>query len=290
MIKETDLLKSPNGGAYHLGLQPDQVADTIITVGDPDRVGLFSKFFDQVEHQVQQREFAAHTGWFSGRRLTVISTGIGTDNIDIVINELDALVNTDWATREYLPQQKSLRIIRVGTSGAIQANLDPGTISFATHALGFDNLMHFYDYDPVGKLGLLMSDVADYFDARSELMVLPYLTQAGQEIVVDRIPKNWVPGITATMPGFYAPQGRQVRAKQAEPKLLELLQKLRIDRMPITNIEMETSAIYGLSHLLGHQALSISVLLANRATDVWHENTSAAVENLIGEVMEWIAL
>jgi uridine phosphorylase len=209
MIKQTDLLHSPHGGAYHLGLMPDQVADTIITVGDPDRVGLISRFFDQVEHKVQHREFATHTGWFRGRHLTVISTGIGTDNIDIVINELDALVNIDWATRELKPLQKSLKLIRVGTSGAIQPDLEPGTISYAEYALGFDNLMHMYDYDPVGKIGLLGADVADYFDARSELMVLPYLTQAGNEISIDRIPKNWVPGIAATMPGFiWAPDPR----------------------------------------------------------------------------------
>jgi uridine phosphorylase len=287
-LSATELIVRADGSIYHLGIKPENIAHTILTVGDPERVTAITRHFDKIDFKGGHREFMTHTGWYRGKHLTVISTGIGTDNIDIVLNELDALVNIDLDTRTRKPVHTALTIIRVGTSGALQPQTVLGTITYATLAIGLDNLMHFYDYDPPGVEGLLAAELADTLDGQSELMVFPYVTSAHADLLADRLPKSWLAGITVTAPGFYAPQGRYLRAKPAEGKLLQILSKVRMKRMPVTNMEMETSAIYGLANMLGHRALSVSVLLANRATQEFHNNPESAIEQLIDEVLAWL--
>jgi uridine phosphorylase len=270
---ESELILNPDGSIYHLHLRPEQLADTIITVGDPDRVGEVSKHFDKIEHKVQHREFVTHTGTLRGKPLSVVSTGIGTDNIDIVLTELDALVNIDFATRETKTALTRLDIFRIGTSGSLQADIPVDSLLVSTMAIGFDNLMHFYDATPTGN----------------ELLFVPYVFEGHKELLQLFDNEAFIKGVTVTAPGFYAPQGRILRGKVSEPKLLLNLSKFRTKHTFLSNMEMETAGIYGMARLLGHRAVSLSAILANRVDNTFSQNPQKTVDKLIEAALNVIA-
>ncbi len=280
-MKSSELILNEDGSIYHLALKPTEVANTIITVGDQDRVGQVSKHFDTIECTKQSREFVTHTGTLGGKRLTVLSTGIGTDNIDIVLNELHALKNIDFETLEKKEKHQTLQIIRIGTSGAVQPTIELGSTVVSGLAIGFDGLMHFYNVTE--KLNL-QSEFQQNLPALQELPK-PYFAFASEDLLLRF--KTHFPqiGCTITAPGFYAPQGRNVNHP---PKVLDFIGSLggkALGGLPITNIEMETAGIYGLAEALGHQAISISALLANRSTGEFAKNPKKVVEELIEKVL-----
>ncbi|HEY0669133.1 MAG TPA: nucleoside phosphorylase, partial [Sphingobacteriaceae bacterium] len=223
-ILDTDLILNPDGSIYHLNLLPEDVAKTVITVGDPDRVAVISNYFDSIELKKGKREFITHTGYLGKKRITVISTGIGTDNIDIVLNELDALVNIDFTLRETKPQLISLDIIRIGTSGAIQPDIEVGSIVISEYALGLDTLMQYYVHDLDGNERDLQDAAHSYFHHLKGLN--PYVTSA-DKVLLQRFERDLVKGITVTSPGFYAPQGREIRIRTTIPDFIELLSNFR---------------------------------------------------------------
>ncbi len=282
-ISETDLILNPDNSIYHLNLLPEDVAKTIITVGDPDRVGEVSKYFDRIDLKKGKREFITHTGWVSNKRITVISTGIGTDNIDIVLNELDALVNIDFSTRLVKEKLTSLNIIRIGTSGSLHADIPIDSILVSDYALGFDALMNYYAYDLDPIEQELQTNVNTHFSAIKTAS--PYITSASL-ILKEKIGFGLPSGITATAPGFYAPQGRQVRAKNAIPDFINQLQSFKYSEQRITNLEMETAGIYALAKVLGHEALSVNAILANRASLQFSKNPQQTIEQTIQLVLE----
>jgi len=284
-ISESDLIINPDGSIYHLNLLPGDVAGTVITVGDPERVGEVSKYFDSIEFKKGKREFITHTGFLGKKRLTVLSTGIGTDNIDIVFNELDALVNIDFETREVKKELTSLNIIRIGTSGAVQPDIPMGTILASSHGLGMDALMNYYLQQLSGDEQLLMDDVKAHFGHLKNIN--PYLT-AADEALLNTIGKDMHHGITITAPGFYAPQGRIVRAKNAVPDFIALINSFKSNQYRITNLEMETAGIYALSKVLGHKALSVNAILASRVNFQFSSNPNKIVEQAIKTVLERI--
>lgn len=284
-ISESDLIINPDGSIYHLNLLPGDVAGTVITVGDPERVGEVSKYFDSIEFKKGKREFITHTGFVGKKRLTVLSTGIGTDNIDIVFNELDALVNIDFETREVKKELTSLNIIRIGTSGAVQPDIPMGTILASSHGLGMDALMNYYLQQLSGDEQLLMDDVKAHFGHLKNIN--PYLT-AADEALLNTIGKDMHHGITITAPGFYAPQGRIVRAKNAVPDFIALINSFKSNQYRITNLEMETAGIYALSKVLGHKALSVNAILASRVNFQFSSNPNKIVEQAIKTVLERI--
>jgi len=260
-ISQTDLILNPDGSVYHLNLLPEDIGDAIITVGDPGRVEEVSDFFDKVELKKGKREFLTHTGYIGKKRISVVSTGIGTDNIDIVINELDALVNIDLTSRRIKAKKKMLDIVRVGTSGTLQDDIPVNSIVVSEYAIGFDSLMHHYLRD-------LSDNEINLRDAINKELVdfnnlSPYVAEANAELF-SRANTSSLSGITLTAPGFYAPQGRNLRAKKAFPSLFEKLAGFNFNGKRITNLEMETAGIYGLAKVLGHKALSVSAILANR--------------------------
>lgn len=284
-LSEADLVINPDGSIYHLNLLPEDVADTVITVGDPDRISEITKHFDRIELKKGKREFLTHTGYIGQKRITVISTGIGTDNIDIVFNELDALVNVDFKTREVKRELTSLAIIRVGTSGAVQPDLPMGTILASTYGLGLDALMHYYVHHvPEQEQGLFEHIKTHFKDLHA---VNPYLTSADPGLL-DTIGKGMELGITATAPGFYAPQGRQVRAQNAVPNFVQKLNSFNYEQHRITNLEMETAGIYALAKVLGHRALSVNAILASRVNFQFSQDPNAVVDKAIKLVLERI--
>ncbi|OWK70421.1 phosphorylase [Pedobacter sp. AJM] len=284
-IAESDLIINPDGSIYHLNLLPGDLADNIITVGDPDRVSDVSKYFDRVEYKKGKREFITHTGYVGEKRITVISTGIGTDNIDIVFNELDALVNIDFNTRQVKEKLTSLNIIRVGTSGAVQPDLPMGTILASSYGLGMDALMNFYLSEPSAEENELLAAVQLHFSHLKK--VNPYLTSASKTLL-NTIGKGLPQGITMTAPGFYAPQGRMVRAKNAVPDFIKLINSFNNGQQRITNLEMETAGIYALAKVLGHQALSINAILASRVKFEFSQTPNQIVDQAIRLVLERI--
>lgn len=280
MIKESELILTPKGSIYHIDLTSEQVATTIILVGDQNRVARISAHFDTIEHKVQKREFCTHTGTYKGKRLSVISTGIGPDNIDIVINELDALFNIDLQTRQIKEKHTQLNFIRFGTSGSLQADIPVESIVLSSYGLGMDNMMHSYrDLDKVAE-----SEMENAFIKHtqwSENKGRPYIVGCGQELKNKLLTSEIFEGITGTAPGFYGPQGRVLRLQVQDAQLNDKLHSFNHNGHRMTNLEMETSAIYGLSKLLGHQAISLNVIIANRATQTFVEDTQKAVEKLI---------
>lgn len=282
-LSEADLIINPDGSIYHLNLLPEDIADTVITVGDLDRVAEISKYFDSIEIKKGKREFITHTGYLGKKRITVLSTGIGTDNIDIVFNELDALVNIDFTTREVRKELKSLDIIRIGTSGAVQTDLPMGTILASSYGLGFDALMHYYTQEIAKDEQDLLAAVKAHF---AEIEgINPYLTSASTQLL-QTIGKDMEQGITLTAPGFYAPQGRQVRAKNAVPNFLKQISGFAKGANRITNLEMETAGIYALAKALGHQAISINAILASRVKFEFSKEPNKVVEKAIKMVLE----
>ncbi len=260
-ISKTDLILNPDGSVYHLNLLPEDIGDAIITVGDPARVEEVSDFFDKVELKKGKREFLTHTGYIGKKRISVVSTGIGTDNIDIVINELDALVNIDLTSRRIKAKKKVLDIVRVGTSGTLQDDIPVNSIVVSEYAIGFDSLMHHYLRDlsdnEINLRDAINKELTDFNH------LVPYVAEANTELF-SRANTNSLSGITLTAPGFYAPQGRNLRAKKAFPSMFEKLADFNFNGKRITNLEMETAGIYGLAKVLGHKALSVSAILANR--------------------------
>lgn len=282
-LSEADLIINPDGSIYHLNLLPEDIADTVITVGDLDRVAEVSKHFDSIEVKKGKREFITHTGYIGKRRITVLSTGIGTDNIDIVFNELDALVNIDFESRTVKKELKSLDIIRIGTSGAVQKDIPMGTILASSFGLGFDALMHYYIHQVSGDEHTLLDSVKSHFSHIKNIH--PYITAADQSLL-NSIARGMETGITITAPGFYAPQGRQVRAKNAVPNFIELLNSFNEGNNRITNLEMETAGIYALAKALGHKALSINAILASRVNFEFSTEPNKIVEKAIKMVLE----
>ena len=284
-IAESDLIINSDGSIYHLNLLPGDVADTVITVGDPDRVGEVSKYFDSIELKKGKREFITHTGLVGKKRVTVLSTGIGTDNIDIVFNELDALVNIDFESREVKKQLTSLNIIRIGTSGAVQSDIPMGTILASSYGLGLDALMNYYVNDLSGDERSLLDDIKNHFGHLKNIN--PYLTAASNKLL-NTIGKDMIHGITVTAPGFYAPQGRQVRAKNAVPDFVNLINSFKSNQNRITNLEMETAGIYALAKVLGHNALSVNAILASRVKFEFSKEPNRVVEKAIKLVLDRI--
>lgn len=280
-IAESELILNGRGAVYHLDLRPEEVARTIITVGDPDRVKEFSKYFDIVEIQRQHREFVSHTGTIGGKRLTVLSSGIGPDNIDIVMNELDALVNIDFETRTIKPTLQALNIIRVGTSGSLQGDIGVDEFVAATHGLGVDNLLNFYLHQKNNEEAALLQSFITHTQLKGE----PYITGASPSLL-KHFTQGFHHGITVTCPGFYGPQGRILRLGISNPNLIDRLTDFRFGQHRITNFEMETSAIYGLGKLLGHHCLALNAIVANRIKKEFSKDGKAAVENLIKKFLE----
>jgi uridine phosphorylase len=281
-ISNTDLILNQDGSIYHLNLLPEDIADTVLTVGDPDRVSEISRYFDRIELKKGKREFITHTGYLGSKRLTVLSTGIGTDNMDIVLNELDALVNIDFKTRMLNNKLKSLDIIRIGTSGAIQEDIPIDSILVSEYGLGLDSLMHYYVHKLSGDERLLQNTVIAHF--HSFKGISPYISSADQGLL-KTIGKDFLRGITLTAPGFYSPQGREVRAKASFNGLLEQFRSFSYEGQRITNLEMETAGIYALSKALGHKALSINVILANRVNFEFSSNPAKIIDGAIQMVL-----
>lgn len=288
MIKESELILNPDGSIYHINLRPEQVADTIILVGDPNRVPRVSAYFDNIEFSTQKREFCTHTGSYKGKRLTVISTGIGPDNIDIVINELDGLVNIDLHTRQPKEQLTSLNIVRFGTSGSLQADIPVDSFVLSSHGLGMDNMFHSYKDSPKVR-EIAMEEAFIAHTSWNPLKGRPYIIACGQELKKRLLTDKVFEGITGTAPGFYGPQGRVLRLPVQDPDLNDKLHSFNHNGYRMTNLEMETSAIYGLSKLLGHQAVSLNAIIANRPTGTFTKDTKKVVEDLIVYGLEQLA-
>lgn len=283
-IAESELIINGRGAVYHLDLRPEELADTVIVVGDPDRVKKVSVHFDKIEHKLQHREFITHTGYIGKKRLSVMSTGIGPDNIDIAINELDALANIDFETREIKPQLSKLNIIRFGTSGSLQADIPVDSFVASTHGLGLDNLLNFYQYDKTAD----EAEMANAFIEQTNLntaVTIPYAF-GGSKSLIQKFGEEFYKGITVTCPGFYGPQGRILRLGVSSPGLIDKLTHFNFNNNRITNFEMETSAIYGLGRLLGHECLSVNAIVANRVVQQFSKDSNAAVEKLIKKALE----
>ena len=279
---ETELILNTDGSLYHLNLLPGDVACTVITVGDPERVAQVSRHFDHIELKKSKREFVTHTGTISGKRLTVISTGIGTDNIDIVLNELDTLVNIDLQTRLPKAQLQKLNIIRIGTSGAVQADIPVDSLLVSSAVFGLDTLMHYYKHNLTEPEQQLLTEFQSAFPKDSKFS--PYIASADASLI-SKLGKDIQQGITITAPGFYAPQGREIRARSAFPELMKIIQQFNSKRQRITNLEMETAGIYGLAAVLDHRALSFNVILANRVTQTFSKQPEEIMNNYIKQIL-----
>ena len=284
-IQESELILNPDGSVYHLNLLPHQIAETIILVGDQKRVPIVSRYFDSVEHIKRTREFLTHTGQLNGQYVSVISTGIGTDNIDIVLNELDALVNIDLEKRQIKKDITQLNFIRIGTSGAIQKDIPIDCFLISEFGLGLDALMHFYKFKTTKEEKNLLENITSYLEEKN--VAKPYLTKVNKELF-DKFSVGFGKGITATAPGFYAPQGRQIRIKPQHKNLIKTLSNFKSNENRITNLEMETAGIYGLSKALGHKAISFNAILANRVTGAFSSHPKRTIKRLIETVLEKI--
>lgn len=285
-IKDSELILNPDGSVYHLNLRPDDISDTIIFVGDQDRVEKITKHFDSIEFSTQKREFKTQTGYYKDRRISVISTGIGPDNIDIVLNELDALVNIDLKTRKPKTALTSLNIIRIGTSGSLQKDIPVDSFVLTTHGLDINGMLHFYQIE-----GISNPDIEDAFIThtnwdknKARPIVINNSTYLEKYFEGDKIHK----GMTGTAGGFYGPQGRVLRLPLQDATLNSKLDNFSYKDFRITNFEMETSVIYGLSKLLGHEALSLNAIIANRATGNFSKDPKKTIEKLIKYALERI--
>lgn len=288
-IKESELILNDDGSIYHLHLLPHQIAEIIITVGDPERVERVTQHFDEIEVKVRKREFHTQTGTYKGKRITVISTGIGTDNIDIVFNELDALANIDLEKRKIKKELKQLKIVRVGTSGAIQENIPINSIVATKTAVGFDSLLHFYKSENIQE-PKIAKEVEQQL-ALSNFKAKPYVVNGAEELLQHFTKNEEIStGITATNIGFYAPQGRVLRAPLQDENFMKKLTGFNFNGLQITNLEMETSGIYGMARLLGHQALSLNAILANRITGEFSKKPTEIVDQLIKFTLDKIVV
>lgn len=282
LINESELIINNRNAVYHLDLRPEELAQTIITVGDPARVYEVSKHFDEIEFRRQHREFVTHTGYIGNKRVSVISTGIGTDNIDIVMNELDALANIDLSTRTIKSQLISFVIIRLGTCGSLQPDIPVDSFISSTHGLGIDNLLNYY----INQNNNEERNILQQFITHTQLdshSLAPYIS-AASTFLMKYFVKGFHNGITVTCPGFYGPQGRVLRLGLKNPELLNRLTQFQYGNHRIINYEMETSAIYGLGKLLGHQCLSLNVVVANRIYKNFSKNIDITIQKLIEHV------
>lgn len=275
---------NPDGSVYHLKLKPEHVAPNVIVVGDQGRVELISQHFEKIEHKIQNREFLTNTGYYRGQRITVLSTGIGTDNIDIVINELDAAVNIDLEKRVEKEKHTALNIVRLGTSGALQEDIPVDTFVASAFGLGFDGLLHFYRYDE-GLTETAMEDAFMKHTAWNKRLARPYIVE-GSDDLLKQVAADLRKGITATAHGFFGPQGRELRIPLAFPELNDKMAAFSHNGQHITNFEMETSALYALGRILGHNTLTVCNIIANRARKEYSENYQESVKKMIGYVLD----
>ncbi len=280
-ILNTDLILNKDGSVYHLSLKPGQISDTIITVGDPGRVHNVSQHFDDVEFEMNKREFITHVGQYKGKRITVISTGMGTDNVEIFFNEIDALFNVNLKTREEKQKKKKLRIVRVGTSGALQEDLPLDAHLVSDYAVGLDTLMFFYKHNQDAFEKQITQGLKD----ATGIPFVPYMARGSQELL-KKVGEGMVVGNTITCPGFYAPQGRQLRTKLQYPNLIEDLYSFHYKNFWLTNFEMETAGYYAMANLLGHDMLSVNAIIANRITDKFSSNPNKTIDSLIVKVLD----
>jgi uridine phosphorylase len=285
-IAESELIINDRGAIYHLNLLPEELAQNIIVVGDPDRVKMVSRYFENIEVNTRHREFVTHTGTVGKKRISVISTGIGTDNIDIVVNEIDALVNINLRSREIKPTRTSVNIIRIGTCGSLQADIPVDGHVAGTHGLGIDNLMNFYRLEQNEEEKQLLHSFVTHTQLHGQ-MSYPYIAGASASLIKHFV-KDFYHGITVTCPGFYGPQGRVLRLGIKNPDLINNLTSFRFGQHRIANFEMETSAIYSLGKLLGHHCLSLNVVVANRIKQEFSQDHFAAVDSLIKKVLRII--
>lgn len=273
-IPESELLINSDGSIYHLHLKPENLASLVFTVGDPDRVALVSKYFDQIDFKTSKREFVTHTGRVKGQRVTVLSTGMGTDNIEILMTELDALVNVDLTTRKVKTESSSLDIIRLGTSGSMLESIEVGSLLAAESAIGLDTLMQFYpDLQSDQSLAKIVQDTLG-------ISFTPYHAMASKALL-DKLPSEFYRGITLTAPGFYAPQGREVRLKPKLNQMIERLASIDFNGKGLTNFEMETAGYYAMGELLGHRMLSLNAIVANRPSGKIDKEAEKTVDRMI---------
>ncbi len=286
-IKSSELILTPEGKIYHLDLAPSQLAPIIITVGDPGRVAEVSKYFDTIETKAEHREFKTHTGTYKGKHISVISTGIGPDNIDIVFNEIDALVNIDFENRTVKKKLTSLDIIRIGTSGGLTPEIEVDSFLISSIGIGLDNVMHYYDKtDKIFNRDFAQSFI-DHTQWNPDNSV-PYAVEADKNLLEKLSSEKTTQGITITNVGFYGPQGRVLRAKLKDENLNDKLTSFRYKKKKITNLEMETATMYGMAKLLGHRALSMNAIIANRASGTFSKDASKTIETLIQYTLEKI--
>lgn len=283
-IGPSELILNPDRSIYHLNLKPEDVAETIILVGDQNRVERVSRYFDKVEVSKQRREFITHTGWLNNKRISAVSTGIGTDNIDIVLNELDALFNIDFKTRTVKEELTTLELVRIGTSGAIQPDIPLDSFVLSEYAIGFDNVLHFYNGEEIQHPDIQLAFI-DHMDW-SVYKSIPYVVTSDLLLAEKLYSDQVIRGFTGTNVGFYGPQGRSLRLSLEDKDLNSKLSAFEFEGRRITNLEMETSTIYGLASLLGHRALSMNSVLANRSTGEFSSDPAATIDRLIQYTLE----
>ncbi|MBQ2076166.1 MAG: nucleoside phosphorylase, partial [Bacteroidales bacterium] len=285
-IEESELIVNADGSIFHLHLLPEQLADDVILVGDPGRVALVSKHFDNIECKVQNREFVTHTGTYKGKRISVLATGIGTDNIDIVMNELDALANIDLKRRVTKDEHRTLNLLRIGTSGGLQEDIEIGTFLLTETAVGFDGLLNFYRRrDEVCNLD--MEEKFVLHTSWNPRLANPYFVD-GSDFFLKKFGKEFRRGITISAPGFYGPQGRELRLEIQDRQINDKIRSFRYDDHYITNYEMESSAIFGLSRLLGHNAGTVCLIIANRYAKHFANDAAPLMEDMIEKTLETI--
>lgn len=285
MIQSSELIINPDGTIFHLCMKPEQLADNIILVGDQGRVQLIASFFEKVDCETSNREFKSITGWYNGKRITALSTGIGTDNIDIVLTELDALANIDFATKEIKSQKKSLNIVRVGTSGSISDEIGIGDYVVSSMSIGFDGLLNFYEgFDNVCDF-----DFEEAFVKHcnlSERLATPYVVGCSPSLFMKLSSQKTFSGVNISAPGFYGPQGRVLRLPLVDPELNKKIETFTFNGAKVTNFEMESSAIYGLSALLGHNALTICLIIADRISGGSMPDYKKSMKDLVKYVID----
>lgn len=282
-IPASELPRQNDGAIYHLNLHADELADNVILVGDPGRVPMISNHFDTIEVKKQNRELITHTGIYKGKRISAISTGMGTDNIDIVLNELDAVANVDLQAMEVKPEHRALNMVRIGTSGALQPDIECGAFVASAWGFGIDGLLQFYDHGDWNDEAMVNAFIQQ--TGWNERLPHPYCTPASPELL-KRIAFDMRQGVTVSAPGFFGPQGRQVRAGLAFPELHRKIESFNYNGRTITNMEMECSAIYGLGNLLGHHPLTVCLIIANRVTGRFLDDYHPLMENLVTTVLD----
>lgn len=285
MIQPSELIINPDGSIFHLHLKPEQLASNVLLVGDPGRVDMVASYFDHIEVDVSNREFHTITGWYNGQKISVLSTGIGTDNIDIVVNELDALANIDLSTREIKREKQSLNLVRIGTSGSLQAEIDVDSFVVSHKSIGFDGMLNFYQ-GRNSVCDLRFEQAFMQHAGWSELLAKPYVAPCSEELFKRVMSERTIAGVNISAPGFYGPQGRVLRLPLLDADLNDKIEAFEFEGQKITNYEMESSAIYGLAQLLGHQALTICLIIANRSKGTASRDYRPKMEELVQYVLD----